>query len=126
MVSHRHICVHGHFYQPPRENPWTGAVDREGSAAPFHDWNARIAEECYGPIALGVRAGSDGRTIAYDETLKRLSYDFGPTLLSWLEKERPALLRRVLAADAATQTAIAQPYFHNILPFESRRDQETF
>lgn len=124
-MSHRHICVHGHFYQPPRENPWTGAVDREGSAAPFHDWNARIAEECYGPITLGVRAGSDGRTIAYDETLKRLSYDFGPTLLSWLEKERPSLLRRVLAADAATQTAIAQPYFHNILPFESRRDKET-
>lgn len=124
-MSHRHICVHGHFYQPPRENPWTGAVDREGSAAPFHDWNARISEECYGPITLGVRAGSDGRTIAYDETLKRLSYDFGPTLLSWLEKERPALLRRVLAADAATQTAIAQPYYHNILPFESRRDKET-
>ena len=124
-MSHRHICVHGHFYQPPRENPWTGTVDREASAAPFHDWNARIAEECYGPITLGVRGGSDGRTIAYDETLKRLSYDFGPTLMSWLEKERPSLLSRVLAADAATRTAIAQPYFHNILPFESRRDKET-
>jgi alpha-amylase/alpha-mannosidase (GH57 family) len=124
-VSHRHICVHGHFYQPPRENPWTGSVDREGSAAPFHDWNARIAEECYGPITLGVRAGSDGLTIAYDETLKRLSYDFGPTLLSWLERERPALLERIRAADAETQTAIAQPYFHNILPLEARRDKET-
>lgn len=124
-MSHRHICVHGHFYQPPRENPWTGTVDREASAAPFHDWNARIAEECYGPIALGVRGGSDGRTIAYDETLKRLSYDFGPTLLAWMEKERPSILRRIQAADAATQTAIAQPYFHNIMPFESRRDKQT-
>ena len=124
-MSHRHICVHGHFYQPPRENPWTGAVDRESSAAPFHDWNARIAEECYGPITLGIQGGSDGRTIAYDETLKRLSYNFGPTLLSWLESERPAILKRILAADAATQTAIAQPYFHNILPLESRRDKET-
>ncbi len=124
-MSHRHICVHGHFYQPPRENPWTGSVDREASAAPFHDWNARIAEECYGPITLGIHGGSDGRTIAYDETLKRLSYNFGPTLLSWLESERPAILSRILAADAATQTAIAQPYFHNILPLESRRDKET-
>ncbi|MBI5245854.1 MAG: DUF3536 domain-containing protein [Elusimicrobia bacterium] len=124
-MSHRHICVHGHFYQPPRENPWTGSVDREASAAPYHDWNARIAEECYGPIALGVHAGSDGHVIAYDETLKRLSYNFGPTLLSWLERERPAILARIQAADAATQTAIAQPYFHNILPLESRRDKET-
>lgn len=100
-------------------------MDREASAAPFHDWNARIAEECYGPITLGVRAGSDGRVIAYDETLKRLSYNFGPTLLTWLERERPAILSRILAADAATRTAIAQPYFHNILPLESRRDKET-
>lgn len=100
-------------------------MDREASAAPFHDWNARIVEECYGPITLGIRAGSDGLTVAYDETLKRMSYDFGPTLLSWLERERPEVLRRVLAADAATQTAIAQPYFHNILPLESRRDKET-
>ncbi len=100
-------------------------MDREASAAPFHDWNARVAEECYGPITLGIHGGSDGRTIAYDETLKRLSYDFGPTLLAWLERERPALLKRVLAADAQTRTAIAQPYFHSILPLEPRRDKET-
>ena len=110
-MSHRHICVHAHFYQPPRENPWTGAVDREPSAAPFHDWNARIAEECYGPITEGA--------------LPRLSFNFGPTLLSWLEHERPSILKRIEAADAATQTAIAQPYFHNILPLESLRDKVT-
>ena len=124
-MSHRHICVHGHFYQPPRENPWTGEVEREESVSPFHDWNARIADECYGPMTLGVRAGSDGRTIAYDETLKRISFNFGPTLLSWLESERPSILARVLAADGATQTAIASPYFHALLPLESRRDKET-
>ena len=100
-------------------------MDREASSAPFHDWNARIAEECYGPITFGIHGGYDGRTIAYDETLPRLSYDFGPTLLAWLENERPAILSRILAADAATQTAIAQPYFHNILPLESRRDKQT-
>jgi len=115
-LSHRHICVHAHFYQPPRENPWTGSVDREPSAAPYHDWNARIAEECYGPVALGIRG---------EKTLERLSFNFGPTLMTWLEQERPEILKRILAADAETQTAIAQPYFHNILPFESRRDKET-
>lgn len=124
-MSHRHICVHGHFYQPPRENPWTGSVDREASAAPFHDWNSRIAEECYGPITLSVRAGEDGLAVSYDETLKRLSFNFGPTLLSWLERERPEILARIQAADAASGAAVAQPYFHNILPLESRRDKIT-
>ena len=124
-MSHRHVCVHGHFYQPPRENPWTGAVDREESASPFHDWNSRIAEECYGPVTLGVRAGDDGLSLSYDETLKRLSFNFGPTLLSWLERERPSILARVVAADKAGRGAMAQPYFHNILPLEPRRDKET-
>ena len=81
-MSHRHVCVHGHFYQPPRENPWTGAVDREISAAPFHDWNSRIVEECYGPITLSSRVGTDGYEGADDQTLRRMSYNFGPTLLS--------------------------------------------
>ena len=124
-MSRRHLCVHGHFYQPPRENPWTGAVEREESASPFHDWNERIAEECYGPITLGAHESSDRRALAYDETLKSLSYDFGPTLLSWLERERPSILKRILAADRAAHAAIAQPYFHNIMPLESRRDKET-
>jgi len=130
-VSHRHVCVHGHFYQPPRENPWLGEVEREETAAPFHDWNARIAEECYGPAALGVRAGSDGRAIAYDDLLRRISFNFGPTLLAWLERERPALYKRIVKADLLSAApdglgnAIAQPYFHVILPLASRRDKET-
>ncbi len=113
------------FLSEPRENPWTGAVEREESASPFHDWNERIAEECYGPITLGANESPQGRALAYDETLKRLSFDFGPTLLSWLERERPSILKRVLAADRAAHAAIAQPYFHNIMPLESRRDKET-
>lgn len=130
-MSHRHLCVHGHFYQPPRENPWLGIVEREPSAAPFADWNARIADECYGPMTLGVRAGSDGRAIAYEDLLRRISFNFGATLLSWLERERPSLYRRVLAADAASAkgdglgNAIAQPYYHAILPLMARRDQDT-
>jgi hypothetical protein len=130
-VSHRHVCVHGHFYQPPRENPWLGEIEREGSAHPFHDWNERIAEECYGPMTLGVRGGSDGRAIAYDDLLRRLSFNFGPTLLSWLERKRPSLYRRVIKADMLSAApdglgnAIAQPYFHVILPLAPRRDKET-
>ncbi|MDE2490060.1 MAG: DUF3536 domain-containing protein [Elusimicrobia bacterium] len=130
-MPHRHVCVHGHFYQPPRENPWLGEVEREDSALPFHDWNARIAEECYGPAALGVRAGSDGRAISYEDLLRRISFDFGPTLLSWLERRRPSLLARIVAADRESAkpdglgNAIAQPYFHVILPLAPRRDKET-
>lgn len=130
-MSHRHVLVHAHLYQPPRENPWLGLVEREDSAFPFHDWNSRIAEECYGPLTLGVKAGSDGRVIAREETLRRLSFNWGPTLLDWLERERPSLYRRILDIDKAESgedglgPAVAQPYFHVILPLASRRDKET-
>jgi hypothetical protein len=130
-VSHRHVCVHGHFYQPPRENPWLGEVEREDSALPYHDWNDRIAEECYGPMVLGARAGSDGRVISYENLLTKISFNFGPTLLTWLERRRPSLYRRVIQADRDSAgddglgNAISQPYFHVILPLASRRDKET-
>ena len=130
-MSHRHVCVHGCFDSPPRENPWLGEVEREDSAFPFHDWNGRIAEECYGPVVLGVRAGCDGSVIAYDNLLRRMSFNFGPSLLDWLERRRPSLLRRVLEADKASAgsdglgNAIAQPYYHAILPLTPRRDKET-
>lgn len=130
-MSHRHICVHGHFYQPPRENPCLGEVEREDSAIPFHDWNARIAEDCYGPMVLGIRAGSDGSVIAYETILDRLSFNFGPTLLDWLERRRPSIYRGVIEADRRScapdglGNAIAQPYYHAILPLASRRDKQT-
>lgn len=112
------VCMHGHFYQPPRENPWTGVVDPEENAAPDHDWNARITRECYRPLA------GQG---AYE----RLSFDFGPTLLDWLEREAPDVYDAALAADRRTVrrtgfgNALATPYHHIILPLASRRDKET-
>ncbi len=115
----RRFCAHAHFYQPPRENPWLGEVEREDSAAPFHDWNERIAEECYGPAALG------------ENLLSRLSFNAGPTLLDWMERRRPSLYRRFLEADRASAqadglgNALAQPFYHVILPLAPRRDQET-
>ncbi len=116
--SGRFVCVHGHFYQPPRENPWLGALEREETATPFHDWNERISEECYGPFAL-------------DDLLQRVSFNFGPTLLSWMERAHPNLYRRVIAADRLSAgedglgNAIAQPYIHAILPLAARREKET-
>ncbi|MFI5361578.1 MAG: DUF3536 domain-containing protein [Elusimicrobiota bacterium] len=130
-MSHSHVCVHGHFYQPPRENPWLDEIEREDSAYPYHDWNERIAEECYGPVTLGARGGSDGRAIAYDDLLRRISFNFGPTLLDWLERRRPSLYRRVLEADRLSAepdglgNAIAQPYYHSILPLAPRREKAT-
>ena len=108
----RSIVIHGHFYQPPRDDPWTGTIPREANAAPFHDWNERIEQECYGPLA---RAGS----------LVSLSFDFGPTLFEWMEDAAPETYAAVLAADRASGNAIAMPYHHLILPLSPRRDKTT-
>ena len=84
-MSHS-ICIHGHFYQPPRENPWSEEVELQPSAHPYHDWNERITAECYAPFAsLGLYS--------------KISFDFGPTLLSWLERKAPAVYRAVLQSD---------------------------
>ena len=104
------VVIHGHFYQPPRENPWTGQVDAEPSAAPDHDWNARITRECYRPLV---------------PVYQYLSFDFGPTLLDWLEREAPDVYRGVLAGAHGGGNAIASPYHHIILPLATRRDKET-
>ena len=103
-----HVVIHGHFYQPPRENPWTGQVDAEPSAAPDHDWNVRITREAYQPLLPLYR---------------HLSFDFGPTLLDWMEREAPGVYQDVLRADHGN--ALASPYHHIILPLASRRDKET-
>ena len=113
------LVVHGHFYQPPRENPWTGEVELEPTAAPFHDWNERIHAECYAPnAAVGNYA--------------RISFNFGPTLLSWLEQHHGETYRQILAADRESVTqrgghgnAIAQAYGHAILPLCNERDRLT-
>ena len=119
----RFLCVHGHFYQPPRENPWTGAIERQPSAGEDHDWNARIARECYAPNGR-ARIGderSDGARLV--NNYARLSFNFGPTLLSWYDQAHPRDYARLLEADADAArrlnghgNAIAQGYNHAILP----------
>jgi len=111
------LIIHGHFYQPPRENPWTGEVDAEPSAAPFHDWNERIHTECYAPNIVNYPL---------------ISFNFGPTLLSWLESHHRDTYLRILGADRESAAArgghgnaIAQAYGHAILPLCNERDRLT-
>ncbi len=131
MGVKRYACVHGHFYQPPRENPWTGQVERQPSAGADHDWNARIARECYGPNAEARVVDGQGRLSDLVDNYAFMSFDFGPTLLSWLERERPAIHAAVVAADAASVkrlghgSAVAQAYHHSILPLADPRDRRT-
>lgn len=124
------LIIHGHFYQPPRENPWTAAVEREPSAAPFHDWNQRIHAECYRPNAWARIM--DGRNAVADivNNYASMSFNFGPTLMSWLEQHHPQTLQRIVAADAVSAknghgNAIAQGYNHAILPLCDDRDLRT-
>lgn len=127
----RYACVHGHFYQPPRENPWTGHVERQTSAGKDHDWNARIARECYGPNAEARVVDGQGRLTDLVDNYAHMSFDFGPTLLSWLERERPDIHERVVAADQDAVrrlghgSAMAQGYHHSILPLADPRDRRT-
>ena len=128
----RYICIHGHFYQPPRENPWLEAVEIQDSAYPYHDWNARITAECYGPNSASRILDEEGRIVRIVNNYSKISFNFGPTLLSWLEEKSPAVYRAILAADEMSQalfsghgSAIAQVYNHMIMPLANRRDKET-
>ena len=120
------LIIHGHFYQPPRENPWTGIVEAEPGAAPFHDWNERIHSECYHPNAFA--RVNDGRII---NNYARISFNFGPTLLTWLEGNHPETYARIIDADRESVSlsghgnAIAQAYGHAILPLCNERDRRT-
>jgi alpha-amylase/alpha-mannosidase (GH57 family) len=118
------LVVHGHFYQPPRENAWTGVVEAQPSAAPAHDWNERITDECYDPITRVEVQHVDG-TARIVNVLELMSYNVGPTLLSWLEEHRPEVYERFIGADRRTGRAIAQGYGHAILPLCSDRDLRT-
>jgi alpha-amylase/alpha-mannosidase (GH57 family) len=127
----RSIVIHGHFYQPPRENPWLEDVEREASAAPHHDWNARIEQECYRAVVAARVLAPDGRISRIVNTLEYISFNFGPTLLEWMEHAAPDTYARILDADRRSiarlghGNAIAQPYHHAILPLSSRRDKLT-
>lgn len=125
------LIIHGHFYQPPRENPWTGTIDPEPSALPFHDWNERIHAECYRPNSSVLILDATGTERLFNN-YAHISFDFGPTLLSWLAQNHAETYARILAADAESVqrnnghgNAIAQAYNHAILPLANERDRRT-
>jgi alpha-amylase/alpha-mannosidase (GH57 family) len=128
----RYICIHGHFYQPPRENPWLEVIELQDSAAPYHDWNARITAECYAPNGAARILDGQGRIRAIVNNYARISFNFGPTLLAWLETQAPETYQAILATDRASRerfsghgSAMAQAYNHMIMPLASRRDKVT-
>src|SRR5579864_9198406 len=119
----RRICVHGHFYQPPRENPWLEAVEVEDSARPYHDWNARVTAECYAPNGASRVLDADRRILRIRNNYRRMSFNIGPTLAAWMEREATEAYARIVDADrlaldehAGHGNAIAQVYNHMILP----------
>jgi hypothetical protein len=125
------LVIHGHFYQPPRENPWLEEVEVEPTAAPAHDWNERIEMECYRAVAAARLPGHHGRIAEIINTLAWISFNFGPTLLNWMETAAPDTYRAMLEADRESVkrlghgNAIAHPYHHAILPLSTRRDKVT-
>jgi alpha-amylase/alpha-mannosidase (GH57 family) len=128
----KHVCIHGHFYQPPRENPWLDEVEREPSATPYHDWNERINTECYRSNMAARIVDSDNRILDMRNNYEHLSFNFGPTLLQWLERRAPGVYEAILAADREScrrfdghGNAFAQVYNHIIMPLASRRDKVT-
>ena len=118
------LVIHGHFYQPPREDPWTGEVPEQPSAAPFHNWNERITAECYRANGWVSIPGPGGVEVVVN-TFEHLSFNVGPTLLSWLEAHHLDVYERILEADRRTGRAIAQGYGHAILPLCNDRDLRT-
>lgn len=130
-MTARSVVIHGHFYQPPRENPWLDEVEAEHSARPAHDWNERIEQECYRAVAAARIAGREGRIARVVNLYEWISFNFGPTLLEWMEHAAPDTYRSILEADTASAArlghgnAIAMPYHHAILPLSSQREKVT-
>jgi alpha-amylase/alpha-mannosidase (GH57 family) len=132
MTEKKYICIHGHFYQPPRENPWLEEVELQDSARPYHDWNQRITSEAYAPNARSRIVDPQGQVIDIVNNYSRISFNFGPTLIKWIKKNRPDVYRDIQEADRASMeyfsghgSAIAQAYNHIIMPLASGRDKYT-
>lgn len=128
----RFICVHGHFYQPPRENPWLEAVEIQDSAAPYHDWNELITAESYASNSASRVLDGEGRVVDISSNYAKMSFNFGPTVLSWMEHEAPEVYKAILDADRRSiewrsghGAAIAQVYNHIIMPLANSRDKRT-
>ena len=128
----KYICIHGHFYQPPRENPSLEYVEVQESAYPYHDWNERITAECYAPNAASRIMDGDGRIASIINNYAKISFNFGPTLLSWLQENAAEVYQAIVDADRESQTtfsghgsAMAQAYNHMIMPLANNRDKKT-
>ncbi len=127
-----YICIHGHFYQPPRENPWLEAVEVQDSAYPYHDWNERVTATCYAPNGASRMLNPEGRVAKIVNNYGPIDFNFGPTLLSWLATASPETYRMIVEGDRESckrfsghGSAIAQPYSHMILPLANGRDKVT-
>jgi alpha-amylase/alpha-mannosidase (GH57 family) len=132
LVSEKWVCVHGHFYQPPRENPWLEAIEPQPSAHPYRDWNERITAECYRPNTAARVVDGQGQIIRIVDNYQRMSFNVGPTLMSWLEKCAPDVHTALVEADRASVerfgghgSAMAQAFNHMIMPLASPRDLTT-
>jgi len=130
--SKRFVCIHGHFYQPPRENPWLETVETQDTAAPYHDWNERICAECYATNGAARIVNKDNQITRIVNNYARISFNFGPTLLSWLKENAQRTYRMILDGDRRSRlsfkghsSAMAQVYNHIILPLANRRDRIT-
>ena len=128
----RYICIHAHFYQPPRENPWLEDIEIQDSAYPYHDWNKRITAECYAPNSASRNLDAEGRITDIVSNYSRISFNFGPTLLSWMEKYAPETYQAILDSDRQSiawrsghGNALAQVYNHVIMPLANTRDKRT-
>lgn len=128
----KYVCIHGHFYQPPRENPWLEAVELQDSAYPYHDWNERITAECYAPNSAARMLDGSGKIAKIVNNYAAISFNFGPTLLSWLKAQAPDVYLNILAADRLSMkkfggygSALSQAYNHMILPLANSRDKRT-
>jgi len=127
-----YICIHNHFYQPPRENPWLEAIELQDSAYPYHDWNERVTAECYAPNSASRILDSENRIADIVNNYSRISFNFGPTLLSWLEFAAPRVYQSILKADregaerySGHGSALSQAYNHMIMPLANARDKQT-
>ena len=127
-----YVCIHGHFYQPPRENPWLETVETQDSAAPYHDWNERICAECYATNGAARIVNNRNQITRIVNNYSRISFNFGPTLLSWLKENAPRTYQMILDGERRSRknfkghsSAMAQVYNHVIMPLANRRDRMT-
>jgi hypothetical protein len=131
-VNQKWVCIHGHFYQPPRENPWLGAIEPQPSARPYRDWNERVTAECYRPNMAARVVDNKNQIIGIVDNYQRMSFNVGPTLMSWMADHAPDVHAALVDADRASRdrfgghgSAMAQAYNHMIMPLASPRDRQT-